>query len=127
MWAQARYDLRLSDSEFWALTPRLFHLLFDRHRAAMVHREMLHAFTTAAVINSAPFEREAAALPLHYMPNHEDYRPSGSPVRAAPKAFTQEQSRAHTALQAKIFLLSAEQKRGGGELTDKIVAGVERL
>ena len=39
MWAFGRYDLRLSEEEFWALTPREFVLLADRARAEVRWRD----------------------------------------------------------------------------------------
>jgi hypothetical protein len=35
LWSSARYDLTLSDAEFWCLTPRQFSALLHRHRAKL--------------------------------------------------------------------------------------------
>jgi hypothetical protein len=71
------------------MTPRQFHLLWDRHREDLLHREMVQAFTTAAVINhsfSPPKERAQAG---DFMPN---WKPERLPVRQEPQgeAFPEE-------------------------------------
>ena len=38
-----RYDLRLSEPEFWSLTPREFQMLMDRHRDDILWQETLFA------------------------------------------------------------------------------------
>jgi hypothetical protein len=70
-WAQARYDLRLKEQEFWLMTPRQFHLLWERHREEMIHREMIQAFTTAAVINFSLCRPDEAVAPKDFMPNFQ--------------------------------------------------------
>ena len=72
MWAQARYDLGLTTEEFWRLTPRMFHMLYARHREALLHREMVAAFTTAAVINFSMGAPKQPVPPVRFMPNHRD-------------------------------------------------------
>jgi len=68
-WAQARYDLKLSEQEFWLLTPRQFHLLWDRHKEELLHRELIQAITTAAVINYSLCRPEEPVSHLKFMPN----------------------------------------------------------
>ena len=82
-WAQARYDLRLSEREFWRLTPRLFHMLWDRHRSALIHREQLQAWTTAAVINFSAWPPEKAIAETVFMPSRRtevEPEPEGEPI-----------------------------------------------
>ena len=35
LWSSARYDLLLTDAEFWSLTPRQFHALLHRHKSRL--------------------------------------------------------------------------------------------
>ena len=49
MWAFARQDLRLSAEEFYALTPRQFHAMADRHQQGREHQELLFAQLTSWV------------------------------------------------------------------------------
>lgn len=124
-WAQAVYDLRLTSEQFWALTPRLFHVLYERHKAALVHTEMCHAFTTAAVLNTSPWPQKKASTPLQWMPNHRRFAVSSAPK--ALKKLTPTQARQHEEKQAKLFALVAELKRGHGPMLDKIAKGEKRL
>lgn len=51
LWAYGRYDLRLSEEAFWALTPREFQLLARRADVAVQWEDLRHAlapYTTAA-------------------------------------------------------------------------------
>ena len=61
--------MRLSRDEFFAITPRQFHLLWDRRREDLLHRELCHAYTSAAVYNllGVPEERIPETA---FMPNH---------------------------------------------------------
>lgn len=129
MWAQARICLRLSSEEFWALTPRQFHLLFDQYRKTLVHREMLHGFTTAAVKNASPWVKDDPAIPLHYMPNHPDFGGTSEAARREAEAakLTPEQQRAHADLQVKLIKLKAEMEAGKGEMLDRIRRGEKTL
>jgi len=45
MWSIGRYDLRLSEDEFWALTPREFSLLLRRWQVEGKWREAMAAIT----------------------------------------------------------------------------------
>jgi hypothetical protein len=43
LWAIGRYDLRLSEAEFWALTPCEFQLLLDRNKLHVQWQESMAA------------------------------------------------------------------------------------
>lgn len=53
------------------MTPRQFHLLWGRHREEVIHREMLQAFTTAAIINFSLCRPEEPVAPKDFMPNFQ--------------------------------------------------------
>ncbi|SEB40655.1 hypothetical protein [Terriglobus roseus] len=116
MWAQGRYDLGLSEDEFWRLTPKQFHLLYDRHREAMLHREMTAAFTTAAVINSSMCAPKDGVGAIEFMPNHPSFTNRESPTQA----ISEEKQVAHADYMAKVLQLAAELKQGHGPLLTKI-------
>lgn len=56
MWSVGRYDLRLSEEEFWSLTLREFCLLLDRWKLEWRYRETMAAITPwiLATIHSDP-------------------------------------------------------------------------
>lgn len=65
------------------MTPKQFHLLWERHREELVHREMIQAFTTAAVINFSLSRPDEAVAPRDFMPNFMvpvKPEPEGEPV-----------------------------------------------
>ncbi|MCU1326647.1 MAG: hypothetical protein JWN34_2017 [Bryobacterales bacterium] len=51
LWAEARFDLRLSDSEWLAMTPRQVDHLRRRQLAKIRHEELCAGITAAAVAN----------------------------------------------------------------------------
>lgn len=53
------------------MTPRQFHLLWGRHREEIMHREMIQAFTTAAVINHSICRPNEPVAPKEFMPNFQ--------------------------------------------------------
>jgi hypothetical protein len=52
------------------MTPKQFHLLYSRHREKLLHREMVAALTTAAVINYSLSRPETPVQPKDFMPNY---------------------------------------------------------
>lgn len=62
------------------MTPRQFHLLWGRHREDIMHREMIAAFTTAAIINHSLYRPEEPVQPKDFMPNYS------APTAPQPKA-----------------------------------------
>lgn len=67
MWAIARYDLHLTDEEFYSLTPRQFDALLKRHELAEQKREYLAAQTTAAIINFSMRAPDKPVSPRDFM------------------------------------------------------------
>lgn len=57
------------------MTPRQFRLLRERRREDLAHRELVQAWTTAAVINHSMLRPEDAVSPLDYMPHHRLAKP----------------------------------------------------
>ncbi len=61
LWAIGRYDLGLSDDEFWRLTPAQFAALCDRMEAEREHAEYCAALVIAEMGN---MQRAEGAVPL---------------------------------------------------------------
>lgn len=105
LWAIALYDCRLSSEQFYGLTPRQFALLNDRHREALLHREMVSGQITAAVINYGfcrPDEPVSAAM---YMPN--------LPANVEKKrVLTEEESKIVDAFEQAVLLKKIELEKG---------------
>jgi hypothetical protein len=59
----------LTDAEFYRLTPRQFNLLAKRLIAEREHRELLAAYTTAAVINFSMHAPDEPVCPRDFMPS----------------------------------------------------------
>lgn len=70
MWTTGRIVLGLTDDQFYALTPRQFHLLLDRKLDEIRHREYLTGLMAATVANFSlgapkePVRPRDFALPL---------------------------------------------------------------
>jgi hypothetical protein len=77
MWSIARYDLHLTTAEFYRLTLRQFHLLWERHREALAHREMVAAFTTASVINHSMCPPKEGVPWTRFAPSLKNFKASG--------------------------------------------------
>ena len=65
----ARFHLRLSDGEFFALTPRQLQLLLERHRDGTRHQELLAGIVAATVANHSFAPPKQAAAPGDFMPS----------------------------------------------------------
>ena len=66
-WAKARFDLRLSDEEWLAMTPRMLHALSKRQLAAMRQRELMLATLCAHTVNSSFHAPRTPTHPSSYM------------------------------------------------------------
>lgn len=65
------------------MTPRQFHLLWDQYREALLHTELCHAYTTAALINFsiyAPKEPIAESVFMPNLPQRREKAPEGPPI-----------------------------------------------
>lgn len=112
LWTIARYNLGLSTEEFYSLTPRQFHLLNEAHRKSLVHREMIQAYTTAAIINYSLGAPETPAQPVDFIPHYQ---------RPASEASTKPVKLTEGELQdwnTRVMNLAAELKQGHGPMLD---------
>ena len=66
-WAKARFDLRLSDEEWLAMTPRMLHALAKRQLEAIRQRELMLAVLCAHTVNSSFHAPKTATQPASYM------------------------------------------------------------
>lgn len=117
MWAVARYSLHLSTEEFYALTPRQFHLLVEAHHKRLAHQEMIQAYTTAAVINYSLAAPEQGVKPTDFMPHYR--RPEADAKTASAPKFTADELQDW---QTRVMNLAAELKQGHGPMLDEIKA-----
>jgi hypothetical protein len=112
MWAIAIYDLRLSASVFYELTPRQFALLVETHRRHNSHWEMIQAYTTSAVINFSMGAPDEVVQPMRYMPSYRAAQPAVSrPL------FTEDEV---IDWETRVAQLAAELKQGHGAMLDEI-------
>jgi hypothetical protein len=65
----ARYDLRLSDEDFYALTPRQFDALLKRKRVETVNQEFLAAQLTSWVANTGFRAADKPTKAQDFMPS----------------------------------------------------------
>lgn len=67
MWAVARYDLRLSEDEFWALSLREWTALVERRDSELERAEWGTATLTAMVVNMFRKENSKPFEPAHFL------------------------------------------------------------
>lgn len=68
LWAVGRYDLRLTDTEFWQMVPRQFAALMDRRRGRILRQEF-----SAGVVASAVYATRGVKLsPQKFMPSWKE-------------------------------------------------------
>jgi hypothetical protein len=69
LWSSARYDLRLSDEEFWSLHPLQFYALQQRFRESVDRAFHGHCITAAMIYNSSiDPEKSEPVSPMELMP-----------------------------------------------------------
>lgn len=71
LWAIGRYDLRLTDDEFWSYTLREVFLLIDRWEADRKHRELLAGIVASTTANCNRDPNKGKPF------TPEDFMPSG--------------------------------------------------
>jgi len=64
----ARVQLGLTDAEFYALTPRQFHLLVDQHRERVEHQELLTGILASTIANWSMGAPKEPLAPSVFMP-----------------------------------------------------------
>jgi hypothetical protein len=69
LWSEARYDLRLSDAEFLALTPRQFSLLRKRRDAEHERQELLFGIISQNIVNFSMSRPKDPAKASDFMPS----------------------------------------------------------
>jgi hypothetical protein len=72
----ARVHLRLTDREFFSLTPRQFHILLDRHHERSHHHEWLAGMIASTVANFSMGAPKEPFKPGDFMPSEA----KGSPI-----------------------------------------------
>ena len=65
----ARFHLRMSDEEFFRLTPRQLHILTKRHRERTEHQEYLSAIVASTVANFSLGAPKKPLKPSDFMPS----------------------------------------------------------
>jgi hypothetical protein len=68
-WSCARFNLRLTDEEFYSLTPRQFDALLKRHREKIEHTELLAGVIASAIANFSLGGLKEPAKPADFMPS----------------------------------------------------------
>jgi hypothetical protein len=58
--------LKLSNREFYELTPRQYHLLLDKHREQIKHTEWLTGVIASAIANWSHWAPEVAMRPMDF-------------------------------------------------------------
>jgi hypothetical protein len=69
LWATSRYDLRLTDAEFYALTPRQFDALTKRRTREQESQEFMFAQLTAVVMNTGFRSTDKPSKTIDFMPS----------------------------------------------------------
>lgn len=84
LWAVARYDLRISEAEFWKLTPRALEALLARNKEALYREQTLLAILRRDLINFS-FCRPKKPVELDQLlpPRGEERETSAAPDREA--------------------------------------------
>lgn len=72
LWSAARYNLHLSEVDFWSLTPRQFHDLMKRHEREIEHKELLNGMLAANIVNYSMGRPDKAAQAKDFMPSQWD-------------------------------------------------------
>jgi hypothetical protein len=68
-WSCARYNLKLTDKQFYSLTPRQFDALLKRHREQIEHAELLVGIIASVVVNFSLGAPKTGTEPADYMPS----------------------------------------------------------
>lgn len=73
LWAIGRYDLKLSEEEFWALTLKEFNLLLKRHKEQR-SADMYNSALICATIANSNRSRGKVYQPSDFMPKEKKKR-----------------------------------------------------
>ncbi len=69
LWSTALIDFGLSESQFFALTPRQYHALVKRKERDIEHRELLAGIVASTTANFSMGAPERALSPRDFMPS----------------------------------------------------------
>jgi hypothetical protein len=69
LWTEAIYDLRLTEEQFWSMTPRQLVWLRDRHKQEREYQELLMAIPTATLANHSFNPPKKPYKPFDFMPS----------------------------------------------------------
>jgi hypothetical protein len=69
LWAQARYDLGLTEEEFWRMTPRQLSALLKRHKREHERQEFLFAQVVSNTVNFSMCRPKQPVTPKQFMPS----------------------------------------------------------
>jgi hypothetical protein len=86
LWSVARFDLRLTDAQFFELSPRQFHALTLRRKAEIDHAELLAGIVAACVVNHSMSPPKTPARPIDFMPSGYKRRKSKAKTKRWPSA-----------------------------------------
>ena len=68
MWAVGRYDLGLTEEEFWHLTPRQFAALMERHEEAQEWEDYRAGVVACTIVNMLKTKGGKTYKPEDFMP-----------------------------------------------------------
>ena len=68
LWSVGRFDLRLTEEEFWGLVPRQFVALMERRHQAVLR----HEFTAGAICSAVFNSRGVKSKPTDFMPSWKE-------------------------------------------------------
>jgi hypothetical protein len=67
-WVEAIYDLKLTEAQFMAMTPRQLIWLRERHKQYLEREELLYAIQTSTLANHSFAQPKEAYKPSDFMP-----------------------------------------------------------
>ena len=94
MWSCARYDLHLSDEDFFALTPRQFDALLKRHKHKVESNELLFGQLTSWVVNTGFRALEKPTSTEDFMPSRWKKRSAAASSTTKPKRMSRKRREA---------------------------------
>lgn len=69
MWSHARYDLGLSEAEFWSSTPRQIQYLDKRYAQRLEREEFYSAQVSSTICNNGFKQYKEPIRPADFMPS----------------------------------------------------------
>lgn len=72
MWSAARYDLGLSEAEFWKLTGKQLSHLIRRHKGSQDRQQLLVGLLASVTANYSMCRPKEPLVPADFMPNRKE-------------------------------------------------------